>query len=90
MEKTELYDPGFCVCDYDAYCVCPPEERCIRYAISFPPQVAMPPDVENEWLDWIDSVEGWKREEYEGKPACEIAAACLQAMADFCRDKGLL
>ena len=91
MKKTERYDPGFCVC-YGSpdYCVCPPDERCLRHTCGLPEYVTMPPEVEEEWLDWIGSVEAWRREDYEGAPSCDIARACLSAMVDFCRDKGLL
>jgi hypothetical protein len=82
-----------CVCyepEEGLSCICANEERALRgYAagLVLPPMTA----AQREWcLSEIDSVEGYRRKEYETETDKDLARGVLHAWVDFCRDKGLL
>lgn len=43
-----------------------------------------------ECLKEIESIEGYRREDYEGQTDDNIASGVLCAWTDYCRDKGLI
>lgn len=65
-------------------CVCPPTERMLRSGLPLTP-------AQRTWcLDQINSVEGYRRDDYLGCTDAQLAKAVLTAWSDYCRDKGLL
>lgn len=72
-------------------CECPDAERALRAWTGQSPLVpAMTPE-QREWcLSEIDSVEGYRRSDYESDTDAHVARGVLDAWTDFCRDKGLL
>jgi hypothetical protein len=81
---------AMCQCDL-AECVCGMTERALRWWMS-PHHTWMPMTPEQrEWcLAEIDSVEGYRRADYEDVPDSQLARGVLDAWRDYCRDKGLL
>jgi hypothetical protein len=48
-------------------------------------------DEQREWcLAEIDSVEGYRRDDYLNEPDAEVARGVMDAWIDYCRDKGLM
>lgn len=86
--------PATCVCGYDdAECICIDAERALRrYAYpragdALPP---LSPEQRAEALDELAHVEGYDRADYVTASDQDLCRGVLCALADYCRDKGLL
>ena len=94
LECLAALDSGGCPCyegDQEPLaCVCLPIERVLRAYIA---HALMPPL--STWqreaiLEEIAHVEGYDRESYVACDDADLARGVLHALADYCRDKGLL
>lgn len=63
-------------------------ERVLRFVMETDGRLA---PAQREWcLAEIDSIEGFRRQDYEASTDAEIASATIDAWIDYCRDKGML
>lgn len=71
-------------------CICPLCERALRAWSNGSLKIGMTPDQREFCLSEIDSVEGYRREDYESYSESDLARGVLDAWRDYCRDKGML
>ena len=72
-------------------CSCMREERMLHaYSGGYGNLPPMTAEERNWCLDEIESVEGYRRQDYEASSDAGLARGVLCAWTDFCRDKGQL